>query len=53
MHPFLQNQQKKDDVWKTISYQILTFINEFSQSFVYALPLIMMLAMEYLGIDCM
>jgi hypothetical protein len=48
--PVSPKPTKKDDIWKTISYQILTFINEFSQSFVYALPLIMMLAMEYLGI---
>lgn len=48
--PVYPKQTPKYDVWKTISDEILTFIKEFSQSFVYALPLIMILGMEYLGI---
>ncbi|MGB3189550.1 MAG: hypothetical protein WBB43_09010 [Limnoraphis sp.] len=41
---------KKVKFWKNIFDEIRTFIDEFSQSFVYAIPLILMLIMEYLDI---
>ena len=43
-------KQKKINFWQKTFEELWTFIDEFSQSFVYAIPLIMMLVMEYLGI---